>query len=72
MNFDAMIKQLEQKRDEAADKADRYHAEFEKYERIGDLNTAAMYEYLEGCEIKNAWDLTDKIIKLYEDEDLVE
>lgn len=72
MKFDAIIKQLEQERNEAIDKEEQYHAEFEKYVRIGDLNTAAMYEYLENCAIATWLKLTDKIFKLYEGEDLVE
>lgn len=73
MSFDATIKQLEQERRDAIDKEDQYHAEVEKYVRIGDLNTAAMYEHLENCAITTALELTDKIIELYENrEDLVE
>ena len=56
--------QLFRERDEACDKEELYLAEVEKCQQIGDHNTAAMYEYLAGCERTKAMDLTMKILKL--------
>lgn len=59
--------QLFRERDEACDKEDLYLAKVEKYQQIGDHNTAAMYEYLAGCERTKAMDLTMKIIHMAEE-----
>lgn len=58
---------LFRERDEACAKEELYLAEVEKHQQIGDHNTAAMYEYMAGCERTKALDLTMKIIHLAEE-----
>jgi murein tripeptide amidase MpaA len=59
--------QLFRERDEACEKEETYLAEVDKYQQMGDYNTAAMYEYLAGCERTRAMNLTMQIIHLAEE-----
>lgn len=58
---------LFRERDDACDKEELYLSEVDKYQRIGDHNTAAMYEYLAGCERTKAMESIIKIIYLAEE-----